>query len=224
VKLTVESDQGINRVFEVSEVYDPTKLYCTSDGGYASGSCNGAGYDLGGASLDSVQLAFVVDPVVQLNISLTNNSATTQTFILTATLPTDPFAGPNRMGGSLTGGVTESNGNTASLSAVTGGAIYSALIDGATVATLLPAPFSIGVGVPFESMAIPPNTAFGQPIPSAAAPSVLGELGLRYAFRLSPGDQAGLLGVFVVETPEPALSPLLGLAALALVALRRARA
>jgi hypothetical protein len=218
VQLHVTSDLGIDRLF------DAAAMGCVGDTAYSGGyavSCNGYDYDLGSATLSSLNANFVVDPEVHLNISLINNSNLTQTFTLVALLPTDPFAGPNRMGGSLTGGITETNGNTASLTAVTGNAIYTALIDGNPVATLLPAPYTLSVANAFESSPIPAGTAFGQPIPSAAAPSVVGELGLRYQFRLSPGDQVALSGVFVVQTPEPALSGLLGLAALALVALRR---
>jgi hypothetical protein len=222
VRLSITSDQGINRVF------DAAAMGCEGDTGYGAfaGSCNGYDYDLGGGTtLNSLSLNFVVDPEVYLNISLRNGSSTTQTFILETTLPTDPFAGPNRMGGSVGGSLTESNGggSGASVSASPGGAIYTALIDGAGVQQLLGSGYVLSVGNNFETANIP-GTAFGQPIPSAAAPSVLGSIGIRLQFRLSPGDQVALTSVFVVQAaqaPEPAIGGLLGAAGLALVALRR---
>jgi outer membrane lipoprotein SlyB len=219
LEMRITSDQGIDRLLTAAA------MGCEGGPGYTgfAGSCYGYDYDLGGgATLTSLSLNFVVDPEVHLNLSLRNGSSVIQTFTLETTLPTDPFAGPNRMGGSVGGSLTESNGggSGASLSAVAGSAIYTALIDGVGVQQLLASPFVLSVGNNFETANVP-ATAFGQPIPNAAAPSVLGSIGIRLQFRLSPGDQVALSSVFVVQTPEPAIGALLAAAGLALVALRR---
>jgi hypothetical protein len=213
VQLRITSDQGIDAAL------DAAAMGCSGGTGYTgfSVSCNGYGYDLGAASLDSLSVNFVVDPEVHLNISLTNTSVNPQTFTLEATLPTAAFLGPNLMGGSVAGSVQDLNGNGATLSSA---AVYSALIDGGVVATLLTSHTSTVVNA-YEFTNL--GAAFGNTpqIPSAAAPAVLSEIGVRLSFRLSPGDQAALLGVFVVQTPEPAIGALLGVAGLALAALRR---
>lgn len=218
VQLHITSDQGIDSVL------DAAAMGCESVSGYGgfAASCNGYDYDLGGASLTTLQLTFVVDPQVNLNISLINNSLNPQTFTLETTLPVDPFGGPNLMGGSVGGSLTETNGNTASLSTGTGNSIYSALIDGAVVQQLLgsytlnaTALKTVGVG-PAEFGLVGPNLV------NAPAPSVNNSIGIRFRFTLSPGDQVALSSVFVVQTPEPAIAGLLGVGALALFGLRRA--
>jgi hypothetical protein len=220
VQLHITSDQGIDTVL------DAAAMGCSGGSGYTgySVSCNGYDYDLGKAELAALNLNFVVDPEVHLNISLINTSTTDQTFTLQASLPTAPLAGPNSMGGSVAGSLTETNGggSGATVSALPNGAIYTALIDSASVAQLHGAPFSVSVTNNFESTTIP-SAAFGQPIPSAAAPAVLSDIGVKLNFRLSPGDQVALTSVFVVQatTPEPAVGGLLGAAALALLGLRR---
>ena len=72
------------------------------------------------ATLSSLNVNFVVDPEVHLNLSMINTSSVAQTFTLETTLPTDAFGGPNLMGGSVGGSMTETNGGGtgASLSAV----------------------------------------------------------------------------------------------------------
>lgn len=219
VQLHITSDLGVDRLLDAAE------MGCQGGTGYAgfAGSCAGYNYYLEDAalnsvaSLDSLFLDFVVDPEVHLNLSLTNTSANAQTFTLETTLPTGAFGGPNRMGGSVGGSITDNGGNGAS---ATGPALYIALIDGNNVQQLH-APLNVVAGN-FLTANID-AAAFGVPIPSAPAVGVLEDIGIRLSFRLSPGDQIALTSVFVVQTPEPGIAGLLGGAGLLLAALRSRR-
>jgi hypothetical protein len=223
--LHVTSDLGVDRLLDADD------MGCAGEaGGYAgfAGSCAGYNYYLedsqGNAlgDLASLHLTFALDPSIDLDLTVRNAASTPQTFTLTGTMVTGAFGGPNRMGGRVLGSLLEVNGGGtgASLSVPSGAAVYSALIDDVPVQSLLPGPFSVSVLDDFGGADVP-NTAFGEPIPSAPGPDVLDSIGIRLRFTLSPGDRASVLGVFVVETPEPAIAGLLGLAGLGLALLRR---
>jgi hypothetical protein len=215
--LHITSDQGVDRLLDAEE------MGCDGGSGYGgfAGACAGYNYYLEDgagnsvANLDRLDVSFVVDPEVILNLSLTNTSANPQTFTLETTLPTGFFGPSNRMGGSVGGSITDSNGNGAT---VTSAALYSALIDGTSVQTLH-APLNLSAGN-FLTVNIT-GADFGSPIPSAPAPTVNSDIGIKLNFRLSPGDQIALTSVFVVQTPEPAIGALLGGAGLLLALLRR---
>src|SRR5687768_13665277 len=69
------------------------------------------------------------DPVVTSNFVVQNTTASTQTYnvtILSAVMP--PIAGGTMTGGSVSGSITDGNGNTATVSSVAGG-IYTSIID-----------------------------------------------------------------------------------------------
>ena len=104
-----------------------------------------------------------------------------------------------------------------------GGALYTALIDGAPVQTLYADPQAFSAGGAFFSGNIP-NVAFGTPIPSQPGPAVAASIGIQYRFNLTAGDSASFTSNFVVQVvPEPAAGALfaLGLGGLALVSRRR---
>jgi len=222
LQVHITTDLGIDRLF------DAASMGCEQASGTPgfTGSCQGYNYDLGGLRITSLSVEFVLDPEVHVNVALRNTSAFVQTITLETTLPT-VFGGPNVMGGSVGGSLTESNGggSGASLVVPVGSALYTALVDGGAVAQLLAAPYSLTVANNFETATVP-ATAFGQPIPNAPAPGVASSIGLRLNFQLSPGDQVALSSVFVLEalqTPEPALGAVLGALGLGLVALRSRR-
>jgi hypothetical protein len=153
------------------------------------------------------------DPTVNGAFAVTNLLAVPQAFTLNVTVPVPPIAPSSLMGGSVSGGFTDANGGGVTFDSSGVAAIYTALIDGASVATLLPAPVALSAG-PFLSGVVGPAD-FGTPIPSAAGPALTTDMGIELRFVLSPGDTATINGVFVVEpVPEPStvILALVGLA------------
>ena len=153
------------------------------------------------------------DPFVIANLVVTNNSAFVETFTLTVNLPINPTL-PNGvvMGGSVTGTLTSLTNDGATLAAPDQGSIFTALIDGNPVATLLDSPFSQSVGA-FQSGVIGP-ASFGDPIPSMPGPPVLDSIGITLSFTLTPGDSASFTSIFVVEVPGPGALAVFGFAGL----------
>lgn len=170
----------------------------------------------GSIYLDSWNLNLDADPVINGITAVTNLNAGSQQFTLIFTLPTT--VGPSSlMGGSVQGGMTDNNGNGATLSAPTGSAFYTALIDGVSQQTLYADPSSFGAGA-FLSGNVP-AAAWGTPIPSAPGPAVLSNIRIQLDFLLTGSDSASFTSNFVVvPVPEPGTAFLLalGLGALAL--------
>jgi len=218
-----------------SEVFNETMLGCTSTGtdtfNCIGGAANGdpsvaspGGYDY---QLDTWNMNLDVDPIVNGVIGVTNLSNSTQTFTLTVFLPVAPLGPTTLMGGSMQGGVTDNNGDGATLSTVAASAYYMGLIDGLPVgapAVLYPdPPGNVTAAGPFLSNNVP-AASFGTPIPSAAGPAVANSIGIKFQFDLSAHDSATFTGVFVVEPiPEPVTATLLGfgLVGLAIASRRR---
>jgi len=162
------------------------------------------------------------DPFVIANLVVTNTTLVTQTYSLSVVLPTTLLANAC-IGGSISGSVTDLNGNGATLAAPANGGIYSALIDGSPVMQLLTDPFSVSTGN-WQSATVGP-ASFGNPIPSMPyAPGVANSIGINITFTLSAGDSATFTSIFVVEEciPAPAALALFGLAGLAGTRRRRA--
>ena len=129
-------------------VYDETGIGC-SPGEGDSFQCSGVNLQLGGQyglNLDSWSMTFDADPVVSGTTVMTNLSSSAQQFTLIFTLPTSVLPA-SLMGGSLQGGMTDNNGDGVTLSAPTGSAFYTALIDSVNVQQTLyadPSSFSAG--------------------------------------------------------------------------------
>lgn len=159
-----------------------------------------------------------VDPILGVNFSLVNNTASTQSYVLTFSLPVG-VTGPFTLNGGSTGvTVTDTNGDGATVDVSAGGitgsltpnSFYTAGIDGVD----LPAG-SIGLGGPLTAGAFLSNTTsgtFGTPIPGLAGPQADASIDLRYEFSLTAGDRIGVTGVYVVEAvPEPSALALMGM-------------
>jgi hypothetical protein len=163
---------------------------------------------------------------VSSNYTITNNTLTTNNYSVLITMPISPqILSGSKTGGSVQAGVTDNNGDGATLGQSGVLPLYTALIDGVAYQSLLPpGPTSVTVGS-FLSGTLGPGQ-FGLPIPSQPGPNVLTSIGIRLDFSLTAGDSATFSSVFVVEpVPEPA-SIVLGSCGLALVmgaAIRRRR-
>ncbi|MBX3354201.1 MAG: hypothetical protein KF724_00710 [Phycisphaeraceae bacterium] len=157
------------------------------------------------ASADAATIIF--------NTVVTNTSNSVQTYSITETAVAS-VAGPTLISGSVTGTVTDLNGNSATVAPVFGGSIYTAIIDLVNpVQSLLtgaPAAFSAGQ---FLSGNSTPEAFFN--VPSI---QVNNFISIRLEFTLTPGDSASFTSIFTV-IPSPAGFAVMG----GLVALRRRR-
>lgn len=146
------------------------------------------------------------DPFVTNFFTVTNNQSFTDLFTLTVTLPISAL-GPTTINlGSISGTVTDNNNNNAFVTAPTGGSIYTALIDGSSVHTLMSDPFSEDAGGAMLTGPVGP-AAFGP----TGGPAAASTIGITVSFLLSPGDSASFTAFFSVEVPGPAGLPLIAL-------------
>ena len=220
----LEMDVLINGV--TSGTYNEDQLGCASTGGDTF-TCSGSNLQMGGQyglTLDSWSLNLNPDPIVTGTTSVTNNSSSAQQFTLIFTLPAT-VSPSSLMGGSLQGGVTDNNGNGATITAPTGSALYAAIIDGVLQQSLHADPFSYTEPNAFQSSNFA-SANWGTPIPSAPGPAVASYIRIQLDFILTGNDSASMTSNFVVlpvPEPAPATMMLFGLGALALRRRRSAR-
>lgn len=183
----------------------------------------GDGYDQ--FSIDSLDIFIDSDPVVSGTWAVTNTDGlnATQQFTMVFTLPIAPsIPGATLSGGSVSGTVSDGDGNGATLSAVTGSSLYTAQIDGADTATLYDDPTSI-VAAPFDTAAIA-EAIFGAPVPSQLGGPALASIGIVLDFELTQFDSATFTSEHeVVPVPEPGTAALIGLGCVLLAGARRRR-
>lgn len=153
------------------------------------------------------------DPFVQGTFTVSNDSNETREYTVDFNLPISP-AIPNAsiIAGSVSGTVTDSNGNGSALMAsIAGGSIYNSLIDGTSVRTLM-TNRTVGVSTAFGSTNFGAES-FGYPIGTVVGPGASNSIALQFRFSLSAGDTASFSSVFVVNpVPAPGAIALLAVA------------
>lgn len=202
-------------------------LNCGTPDSSGAFTCSGTMNQIlsGDATAVSWSMTLNPDPSVSNNFALTNGTASTQTYIVTVSLPVSALSAPILVGGSLGGSLTDSGvgDGSATLGTAPSVALYTAQIDGSGVATLYPDPTSFSVSTPFGTTTIP-ATSFGAPIPSQLLnQGVASTIGISLEFTLSPGDSASFTSVFALAqvVPEPGSALLLLAAGALLVSARR---
>jgi hypothetical protein len=162
-----------------------------------------------------------LDPFINGVFGVTNNTGSTQTFILNVTIPVAPPVTPSSvMGGSVGGSVTDANNDGVATVANSGGSpLFDGLIDGSSVLSIIGSPYAYSA--PFAGgTANIPATNVGLPGPTIPGPAALSTIGISHVFTLTPGDTVSLTSFFIVEVPEPASLGLLA-CGMALVGLKR---
>lgn len=169
------------------------------------------------------------DPSVTNNFTLTNTSASTQTYTMTTSLNTGAIGPATATSGSV-GATATSNGNSAATVSTSGSTpIYTALIDGSSFQTLLYPPFSQSTPYPTGGGSLTFSSGFGLPGNTVPGPAVGSSIGIQVAFALTPGDSVGFTSNFQVQpVPVPASLILFGSGLIGLMGLvgiaRRGRA
>jgi hypothetical protein len=154
------------------------------------------------------------DPFVQGTFTVSNDSNETREYTVDFILPISPaIPDASFIAGSVSGTLTDSNGNgSAAMSSIAAGSIYTSLIDGAPVRTLLNGS-AFGVSTAFGSTNFG-TESFGYPVGSLVGPAASTSIALQFRFSLSAGDTASFSSVFIVNPiPAPGALALLAVAA-----------
>mgnify|MGYP002781053444 FL=1 len=163
------------------------------------------------------------DPFIDAVFGFKNNSAFTQTFVVSVLLPVAPAQIPlTKVGGSV--GLTLTDSNFSGFAQVTdaGDGVYFGQNDGVNTLELLDNPFSLTVNTAGATSVT--SDFAGLPGPSILAPAAAATIGIVHRFRLTPGDSVAFTSFYIVEAvPEASTFVMvgLGLAAASFAARRR---
>lgn len=164
------------------------------------------------------------DPFVNGFFSIQNNSAVTQTYTFTVTLPIAPPVVPvSTIGGSIGVTVTDTNGNgVAAVGSAGAGFVFNAANDGATTLQLLGPGFALSA--PFAGGSATASASAGLPGGTIASLAANGSISITHTFTLTPGDAVGLTSFYLVNAvPESGTLALFGAGALGLLRFGRRR-
>lgn len=149
------------------------------------------------------------DPFITGTFSITNTTASTQTFTVSFMLDSDVQFSQSLMNGAFSGTLTDGNGDgSAMIGRAAGSAgFYSAYID-TTLAHSLGANAYSYSGAAFGSSQVGPES-----FDPMNGPALSTSIGLKFKFTLSAGDSVSFSSLFnVVDVPAPGAVVLLGLA------------
>ncbi len=165
-------------------------------------------------------VSFDADPFIAGNFAVTNMQPTDQTFVLTVTMLTAfNTGGSTTVDGGTAISISDANGSgSATMSTFPGSPIYSAEINGGTVArTLFDDVYSLSpLALPFAVTGDFDNY-FAEAGPAVGT---LTDISIVHTFTVSPGDRATVNSTFNI-VPEPATLTILALGGIALVRRRR---
>lgn len=168
---------------------------------------NQAGNTRGGFDSASISTAFVFT-----NTTGNDNAL----FEVIANAAVGSLSSPTTQTGSISGSLLSGNPvfESATLYTPANDFLYTALVDGSGVQTLIDDTFSLSTTL---TDAFGPENFLGQP-----GGGVLNTIGIRHSFGLTDTDNASFAGVFVVtEIPAPGAAALIGLGGLAATRRRR---
>ncbi|MCP3979025.1 MAG: hypothetical protein GY716_06790 [bacterium] len=154
-------------------------------------------------------VTYDVDPIVDLNFSVTNNTGGTETFIITADLPLlQTISGGSSVNGDFGGFVLDGAAGSPGFIQVTGDPVYTGLVDGLNALTLGSSfDFQSNNGVDF----LPVLSSGALTGPENASSSI----GIMLVFTLTDGDTITINSSFEIQAlPAPGALALLGLAGL----------
>ncbi len=173
-------------------------------------------------TLTELNVAGNIDPFTSLNYSITNNAAVTLLFTVSVTLPVSPQGPATVHGGSIGATLTDANFNGSATVTTSGGLpLYQGQIDGVTVLSIYPDPYSLSAPFAGASVNVPALNP-GLPGPTLPSGPALSTIGIINRFTLAPGDIfAGNSFFVVLPVPEPNTLALLGLCVIGFAGRRR---
>jgi hypothetical protein len=183
---------------------------------------------VGAFNIRNLNLTLQAMAIANANLGVDNTDGVAHRLTVDIIL-TVPGTGGNPSGvsgtlaGSYTDGITPAPGDDiATLTAPTGSAIYTALLDNVIFGpgTMRADPFATPNTTTSANLS-PTNYGLPNP-PGLPGPAVASTITLRFDFILTPQDQAGLQGSLRI-VPEPGTAMLLGLGLIALARVGRSR-